>query len=288
MDFLKELHEARLTRNSSNLRVLTYTDCCERTYLVLLILALMNKFPGAKSFVKSYAQRTSGYDSYKHFRIHSTDLYNFIYFVVGDEDAMNKLKDPGNAAQMRAVTHMPLMAVNRYIMALKAGTASTGESNLFIKLENSLGIKNTDYQAARRIITNFDRASTDQKQQAVTKLLFAARAKLRNSDIIDDFSKLAVIKDLESERIRDTEPTVSTPDIPMQGRDLALYKYLVGTKNLMLAKNFVDNAKSGRSTNGAMNRAYLPVIELVDDIVKAGPAYIQLLRTLQKRAKKAQ
>ena len=288
MEFLQELHEARLTRNEHNVRVLTYTDCCERLYLSLLILAVMNKFPVARNFVKNYATKTSGYDSYKHFRMHSTDLYNFIYFVTGDEVALAKLKDPGAAKKMQEKTTLPVMAVNRYIMRLKAGTSVVGESDLFIKLEFALGIKNADYKNIRRIVTSFDRADTKQKREAITKLLYAARAKLRSSDIIDDFSKLAAIKDLESERIRDNEPTISTPDIPLKGKDLALYQYLVGSKNLMLTKNFIENAKSGRSTNGAMNRAYLPVIELVDDIVKAGPAYIQLLRTLQKRAKKAQ
>jgi hypothetical protein len=37
----------------------------------------------------------------------------------------------------------------------------------------------------------------------------------------------------------------------------------------------------------AFVQAYLPAIEMIDDIVKAGPGYIQMLRALQNRAKKA-
>jgi len=33
-------------------------------------------------------------------------------------------------------------------------------------------------------------------------------------------------------------------------------------------------------------QAYLPAIEMLDDIVQAGPAFVQQLRALQKRAKK--
>ena len=45
MDFIQELHEARLTRNTSGLKALTYTDCCERAYLTLLVLELLRRFP---------------------------------------------------------------------------------------------------------------------------------------------------------------------------------------------------------------------------------------------------
>ena len=33
--------------------------------------------------------------------MYSTDLYNFVYFVTGDEEAINKLKDPKSAMEMR-------------------------------------------------------------------------------------------------------------------------------------------------------------------------------------------
>jgi len=35
-----------------------------------------------------------------------------------------------------------------------------------------------------------------------------------------------------------------------------------------------------------MVQAYLPAIEMIDDLVQAGPAYVQQLRALHKRAKK--
>ena len=287
MDFIRDLHEARMLRNSNNVRYLTYSDCCERLYLSLLVLSVMNKFPTTKPFVKNYAQRTSGYESYKHFRIHGTDLYNLIYFVTGDEDAINKLKDPGKAKQQRSRTHLPLMAVNRFITQLKTGTVPARESALFVELEQVLDIRQTEYKTSRRIINNFSSVSTEQKKYAITKLLYAARAKLRSSDLITDFSKLATLRDLESPQVKDTEPRISEPDIAVKGRDLNMYKYLVGSGNLMLTKKFIEQAKNKRSTTGEMNSAYLPIIELVDDIAKAGPAYIQLLKTLQKRARRA-
>jgi len=121
MDFIKEIHEARMTRNSSDQRSLTYTDCCERLYLSLLILELLRKFPGYAARSKMYAKDCSRYDSYKHFRMNGTDLYNFIYFVTGDDAAMDKLKDPGAAKALRKRTTLPLMNLNRYLTQLGNG-----------------------------------------------------------------------------------------------------------------------------------------------------------------------
>ena len=41
LEFLEEIYEARMTRNSMDQRQLTYTDCCERLYLSLLVLEVL-------------------------------------------------------------------------------------------------------------------------------------------------------------------------------------------------------------------------------------------------------
>jgi hypothetical protein len=90
---------------------------------------------------------------------------------------------------------------------------------------------------------------------------------------------------METASANDPEPTVSTPDISTRQSDLALYRYLVGDKNLALVKKFLEQAKDGKAASSNMVQAYLPAIELLDDIVKAGPAYVQNLRALHLRAK---
>ena len=78
MEFIKDINEARMTRDSSNARVLTYTDCCERLYLTMLVLEMLRKYPPFSNTVRVYAKKTSGHDSYRYFRSNGTDLYNFI------------------------------------------------------------------------------------------------------------------------------------------------------------------------------------------------------------------
>jgi len=71
----------------------------------------------------------------------------------------------------------------------------------------------------------------------------------------------------------------------VDNRDLALYRYIVGSKNLMLTKKFLDQARAGKSVPAPMVKAYQPIVELVDDIVTAGPGFVRLLLVLQQRAK---
>jgi len=67
---------------------------------------------------------------------------------------------------------------------------------------------------------------------------------------------------------------------------VALYAYLVGLENAMRATKFVEYAEEGRTPPNQYVKGYSPVVAMIDDIVTAGPAYIQQLRALHKRAKK--
>lgn len=286
MEFIKDLHEARLTRANGSLKTLTYTDCCERAYLTILILEVLRRFPNTAGYAHGYGKKTSGYDSYKHFRMSGTDLYNFVYFINGDNDALDKLKDPGAAKKMRATTYFPTMAFNRYVTRLGGGYSPIGQDQTdILNMESALRITNADYKTVRRNIFSFNVVSTKVKKETITRLLLAARAKLRSSDIIQYLEELSAERDLEVYRINDPEPKVSVPDLATTGPDLIAYRLIVGSKNLMMAKKFLELAKDGKSIPSNMVQAYMPAIQLVDNIVKGGPSFIQMLRVLENRAK---
>lgn len=288
MDFIKELHEARLTRAGGSLKTLTYNDCCERAYLTILILEVLRQFPSTAAYAHGYAKKTSGRSNYDYFRMHSTDLYNFIYFIIGDDKALDKLKDPGAAKAIRDKTHFNLMAFNRYITTLSGGYSTSSQDQYdVLNMESALGITNSDYKSVRRNIYSFTTLSTKGKKETITRLLLAARAKLRSSDIIEYLEKLSAERDLEVYNVADNEPKISVPDITTSGADLIAYKYIVGTKNLMMAKKFLELAKDGKSVPANMVQAYLPAIQLIDNIVKGGPGFIHMLRVLENRAKKS-
>lgn len=284
MDFLQGLEEARMTRNDQNVKVLTYADCCERMYLSLLCLELLRNFPNATSVVRDYARKTIDI-KYERFRMSGTDLYNFIYFVTGDERALGKLKDPGAAMRSRRSTTLPLDGLKAYLRTISSGS-SGNPTQLFVRLENILNVINTDYKTIRRNVTNWTSLTNDKKRAVATRLLYAARAKLRSSDIIDDLEKFVSQRDLESMFVNDPEPTISMPDVSAASRDYVFYRYLVGPENIMLVKGFLELMAQGKPIPGNMVRAMRPAVKALDDVVRAGPSYINMFRSIQNRAKK--
>ena len=284
LEFLSELYEARMTRNSGDTAKLTYNDCCERLYLTLLVLELLSKYPKYMPYAKAYAKKTKDVN-YKRFQMHGTDLHNFIYFVNGDDEALAKLKDPDSARMVARRTTLPLNNINRYLTTLSQGLVSR-PNETFMSIESALKISNADYKATRRYLQNFSGLNTFDKKKVATRLAIASRAKLRSSDIIIYMEELLAERDLETRSVKDNEPTISSPDIAVTGPELSYYRFLVGARNLVGTKKFLELARSGNSIPSTFVKQYLPAIVLIDDIVKAGPGYVQMLRSLQKRAKR--
>jgi hypothetical protein len=252
----------------------------------MLILEVLRRFPNSAPYAHGYGKKTASHDNYKHFRMSATDLYNFVYFIIGDDDALNKLKDPGAARRMRTSVQFPTLAFNRYVSKLSTGTVSSlNDQQTFLNIESALKISNSDYKAVRRNIFSFQSLSKNSKKQLVTRLLLAARAKLRNSDIIQYLEELSAERDLEVYKVNDPEPKVSIPDIAVTSQDMAGYLRLVGSKNLMLTKKFLELAKDGKSIPANILQAYIPAIIILDNIAKGGAGYVQALRALENRAK---
>lgn len=74
----------------------------------------------------------------------------------------------------------------------------------------------------------------------------------------------------------------------VQQRDIAFYRPIVGTSNLLMTKKFLELSEDKKGISAPIVAGFYPAIEMLDDIVKAGPAYVQLLKALHARAKKKQ
>jgi hypothetical protein len=287
MDFIREIHEARMTRSESNTKKLSYLDCCERAYLSLLILELLRQFPGYTDLAKKYAKNTSRYTGYDRYRINAPDLYNFLYFVLGNEEAMQKLRDSDDAWKIRQKTHAPEMAINRYLTQLASGKTPFSTAQFFIKIEGTLRIPNS-YRSIRRTITNLDRLSgQSQIKKAATELLYAARARLRSSDIIDDLEKLAADRNLEKGGVDDKQPVISRSDQIFDNKDLLWLAKIVGQRRLFLAIKYIELQRQGKTIPSNVARAMSPAIEMIVEIITAGPTFIQRFLEIHETAKKA-
>lgn len=288
MEFIKEIHEARMTRNSSDQKSLTYSDCCEKMFLILCMIEVMRHDANNNLFLQDYLRKTTSGDGYRQFRMANTDLYNFLYFVGGDNDAIDKLKDPGSAKQIRRNTQVPIMTINGYLTQVRANPTSSAiqSFNIFYQVQNSLRQQTSKYSTLRRDIGNFPKLHISKKQEVITQLLHAAQAKLRASDIIDYYSTWAGSNRLIDPTVKDTEIDISQPDLEKSPSDVSYYRLIVGNENAVRATKFVEYAAQGKATPINFIQSYLPIIQMVHDFVKAGPVAISQLKLLHKRIKK--
>jgi hypothetical protein len=285
MNFIQELQEARLTRNSNNQRELTYTDCKERAYLLMLMLQTMRQYRQYRGAAASYAQRTVMYRDYTRFRIDSTDLYNFFYFITGDKDALSKLKNPGAAEKERRTTIISQGNLNGLLRRMGSNDSPSKQDTVDLKrLEDDLGIRNGDYKTLRRRLSTFSTDTQSERKTTVTRLIFAARAKLSDSDFMPLFSKFALDKNLEDFDATNPEPTISSPDIKSDF-DAVNYRFLLNPRAIPYVARFLEIASKGGSIPSTYVSTYFPIIKMVHDIVKAGPVYVEQLKMVHSRAK---
>jgi hypothetical protein len=289
MDFIKEIHEARMVRTSGDQKELTYTDCCERLFIMTCMIEVMRYDADNENFMKSYLYKTLDNNQYSRFKFDKTDLYNFIYFANGDSKAMDKLKDPGAAKKLRRDTHLPLAQLNAYLTKVYHNpTSYRSTDNFFYALQKSLSQYVGQYAEMRRLLSNYTTIGTEQRKQIITKLLFAARAKLRSSDLIEEFSTWAGRNNLEVSSVADNEPTHSRADFDANNtKDATYYRLLVGNQKMMMAFKFVERAFKGGAMPLNYIQSYMPIIEMIHDFVQAGPQAIQQLKVLHARIKKS-
>ncbi len=285
--FIQELEEARMTRDGANRLNLTYNDCKDRIMLLFLVLQVMRYYRSADQLASSYAQKTVRGD-FQTFRIGNTDLHNFLYFVTGPDEAQEKLKNPIEAKKFRQFTKLPMSMIKRHLFDIaKNRTPTLGESNPLQRIESSLRIVNSEYKSLRRNIENFMRISPKDRANTATRLVFAVRAKLPDSDITKQFQDLVSKANLENPTLTSPEPDISDSNKLAVDNERRFYRMLLPVNKIPLAKKFLDYAEEGKSIPSVLIASYLPIVTMVDNIVRAGPGFVEQLRQLNNRAKNA-
>jgi hypothetical protein len=74
----------------------------------------------------------------------------------------------------------------------------------------------------------------------------------------------------------------------VDGRNIMYYRLIIGASNLMRARLFLKLAREGKNIPAPYVQGMQPAIEMLDDIVTAGPGFVQLLKVLHKRAQNQQ
>lgn len=285
--FFDFVNEGKLIRNN-NMERMTFTDVSDLVLLYFLALQTMRYYPQSRKFVQSYASEVLKWNDWTSHRNSGNDLYNLLSIIDGDKRILEKLKDPKSAMLMRERTHFPTLTAKRLLRDMANNKApSLQDAGDIMKIDNALKNGITSYSVIRRKVSNYVRMNNLERKDTVTRLENALKARGRNSDLVDYFTMFVLSYDLESARTRDTEPMVSIPDpVEADVKDINMLRLLgVPTKDLPFAYKALSIVSRGQALPPRFAQAYRPIMQIIDDIVKAGPGYVNLLRQVHNKAK---
>lgn len=279
MQFINELLESRATRNINNVKKYTRYDCVEQAYLLLLAIEMTRHTVDFVKITQRYA-RDSFSNTYNHYSTNQTDLHNYIYFISGPDSAQSNLADAEYAIAQKKSKPFPVDKLKKYLKSITNSQEPDFVTRFFMEVEKSGKITNNTYLDIRRTLGDWKKITPTARRTAATKLLYAFRAKLADSDFIIHLQNWSSMVDAE---------LVSVPDTENKNEPTAYisnYKYLVGSDNILQTKIFLQLAKSGKSIPSDYVQAYMPIINMIDDLAQQGPGAMQHLLLLHKRLKK--
>jgi hypothetical protein len=196
MQFIKELHEARLIRTRNDLKY-SYKEVCEHLYLIILALDFLSKLKRGQDMAKKYARSTASYINYTEFRTSATDLYNLIYFVDEKPDTVRQLFQSDEAKTLREKTHIPRMELNRWL--IKLTDVGSRDFYFLMRMEQALNISSSELKEIRRMLSFTSPTDSDLKNVAY-KIVNSFRSRMPLWDLRQDLEsvltsgKLDIIK----------------------------------------------------------------------------------------------
>ena len=287
--FIDFVTEGKLIRNNTMERM-SFTDVSDLVLLYFLALQTMRYYPQSRKFVRNYATDVLKWNDWSSHRNSGNDMYNLLTIIDGDKKIVEKLKDPKSALIMRERTYFPTLTAKRLLRDMASGKLpSIGDAGDIMKIDSSLKNGITSYSILRRKVSNYIRMNNLERKDTVTRLENALKARGRNSDLVDYYIMFIMNYDLESNRVKDTEPTISISDpVEADVKDINMLRLLgVPTKDLPFAYKALSIVSRGQALPPRFSQAYQPIMQIIDDIVKAGPGYVNLLKQVHNKAKKA-
>jgi Fe-Mn family superoxide dismutase len=180
LNFIKELHEARIIQNEADVKI-TFKEACESVYLCVLALEFLSRLKKGQDAAVNYARQTAQYSGYTEFRSSATDLHNFIFFVTAPASRVETIFNSSQAKLARERTFLPVTALNGWLHSLP-GNSGRGDY-FYMQLEQALSIENYEYKEIRRMLSYRDPLDSD-IQQLAYRILNSFRNKLPNFDLL--------------------------------------------------------------------------------------------------------
>ncbi len=190
----KEITEARMFRNRAILRKLSIEDVANFAFLNTLLLFIVYSENDTGLAGVDYAEKTIRYNSFDHYRISGSDLYIAYYILfntAGDELIGGT---PEGNALARSRINVPMYMLRKMFKEMANDSLRIDSAfiqRFFLMLEKKLNIKTSNYKSIRRLVQNWHKASTPEKQLVVTRMSMYFRTNARLAELFPYLEMLA-------------------------------------------------------------------------------------------------
>jgi len=190
----KEITEARMFRNRAILRKLSIEDVANFAFLNTLLLFIVYSENDTGLAGVDYAEKTIRYNSFDHYRVSGSDLYIAYYILfntAGDELIGGT---PEGNALARSRINVPMYMLRKMFKEMANDSLRIDSAfiqRFFLMLEKKLNIKTSNYKSIRRLVQNWHKASTPEKQLVVTRMSMYFRTNARLAELFPYLEMLA-------------------------------------------------------------------------------------------------
>lgn len=195
-----ELNESRMFRSKDRVAGTSNRAMADLAFLNMLTLYMLYNTYDFAPYAKAYANRTMTFGNFNQFRSSGTDLYV----------ALSSLKNGTSTARekdqmQQARINLPEAKIKQYLTQMRQGRSIVAPQSLFLQLERGLDIQNSNYRSVRRLIQDWPRLNTMQKQLVVTRLLQYYRTNALRSEMYPLVRDMARSQGLEIRNAHNAE-----------------------------------------------------------------------------------
>ena len=199
-EFISELNESKMFRSKNRVEGTNARDMADLAFMNMLAMYILyNTFDFAPT-AREYAQRTMKYGGQFSYMQGGSDLH------IALASLKNGMNDAGDKNQMQNTRiNLPELQIRNFLNQMKQGRAVTAPEAFFMKLERGLDIQNSNYRSIRRLVQNWPRLNSMQKQLAITRMLQFFRTKALRSELYSYIRDMSRSQGLEIRNAHNAE-----------------------------------------------------------------------------------
>jgi len=210
LKLVNDLFESRLFNSRNSMARHTVEDVANMTFLNFLAIQILKSEFDTADFASDYLYQSFKSGNFNTLQSSSTDLFWMIHVLsTKNIDMLNG--DHGNENEIEKI-HLDDNNLKIWARtAIKNKTTESTDRRFLIALEKMLNIRTADYRYIRQLVAGWITLSDEQRQLAMTRLLFAIRKKMPRSELLPLLEHLAHEKKLEIKNANNPEEDHSQP-----------------------------------------------------------------------------